>query len=222
MDLHVISELSAEELRFTNDNTEEQASLDVQSINFTSRQESGALTPHNIQFTYPGKGVTTYRVDTITRRPLGSQEFFTLNIPSKNGTIATLEDFMGGSINTVTPGSDGTVKLFGDNPPTKTQSYVTFTLRIRLPSNDSLSLGTLCLKNDTTKYSFLCGYLSKKEGGTNYLYNGYAILIDTFDYWKLTLLKSVATGNQDVYIPYTARDINIEVSDYTENLVKPK
>lgn len=221
-------ELSAEGLSINYDvGSINNVNLTPYSIAFMSseyKQHSSALTTQAIQFKSSDDGVTTYRVDSITRKleDSNSSPTYTLKIPSKSGTLATLDDFMGGSINTVTPGSDGTVKLFGDNPPTKTQSYVTFTLRILLPSNNSISLGTLCLKNDTTKYSFLCGYLSKQKGGTNYLYNGYAILIDTFDDWKLTLLKSVATGSQDVYTPYTVKNINIEVSDYTEHLVKQK
>lgn len=212
MDLHIISELSAEELRFTN-NTE-YASLDVQSINFIDGQESGALTSQNIQFQDAAKGVTTYRVDTITRKPLGAQEPFELQIPSKTGTIATLDDIYN-DFSSVFTGTDGKVDLFTNNKPTK--NYVMFTLIITFGDTRSVSLGRIHLKNNKSTYSFLCSTFYQTTTTSDYYSSEFMVLIDTSN-WKLTLLSQSHPAGATTGAAYepVGEGYKIDVSNYSE------
>lgn len=167
----------------------------------SNAQLLSALTPRAIRFRSSDDGVTTYHIDSITRQleDSNSSPIYTLKIPSKNGTIATLDDIYNNYIYISTVGTDGTLDLFSGHTPTK--NHVMFTLILNFEDNHSISLGRIVLRNDGNTYSFLCGNAYKYTTGSSYSYKAFMILIDTSN-WKLTILVGDRDGASNSYSPY--------------------
>lgn len=205
IDLSTKCELSAEGLSINYDvDSINNVNLTPYSIAFMSsgdKQLSSALTTQAIQFKSSDDGVTTYRVDSITRKleDSNSSPIYTLKIPSKSGTLATLDDIYTNYIDIMEVGDDGTIDLFPEHTPTK--NHVMFTLILNFEDNHSISLGRIVLRNNGNTYSFLCGNAYKYTTGNSYSYKAFMVLIDTSN-WKLTILVGDGDGASNSYSPY--------------------